>query len=127
MRKILIGLAASSAMVAAMFGSAGAAVVPNVGPKADVAAVTATAVRDWHNHNEFHMNGVHVVGDYALFQWYGGESAGDGVYKRVSGEVWKKIVVGGGEIGEVNLTQYISSKSIAHQLCSKWPAHYSPC
>src|SRR5450755_723142 len=131
MRILWIALAASSAMVAAMNGSAAAAVIPNVGSKADVAAVVAAQNKYWHStrvlNDPFRIDGVHVVGDDALFQWYGEESAGFGVYKRVSGEVWKKIVIAGGAIGEDELAKYIASKSIAHQLCSGWPAHYSPC
>jgi hypothetical protein len=67
-------------------------------------AVLAAQNKYWNTgrvlKDPFRIDGVHVVGDYALFQWYGGEA---------------------------DLVRYIGSKSIAHQLCSGWPAHYAPC
>jgi hypothetical protein len=126
MWNLLIGLAASSALVAAIIGPAAAAVIPNVGPKADVAAVTATAVKDWHA-RDFRTDGVHVVGDYALLRWLGGYASGPAVYKRSSGELWKRISFGGGMMYGPDLVRLVQSKSIARQLCSGWPKLYTPC
>lgn len=122
----LIAVAASSMLIAVMIGPAAAAVIPNVGSKADVAAVTAAAMKDWHAH-DFRTDGVHVVGDYALLRWLGGYASGPAVYKRSSGEHWKRISFGGGMMDKPDLIRLVQSNSIAQQLCSGWPKSYSPC
>jgi hypothetical protein len=103
---------------------------PNVGPKADVAAVIAAQSKHRTGDKfmrDMRIDGVHVVGNYALFQWFGDESAGFGVYKRTSGEVWKQLESTGGAESENELARLVQSKSLAHELCSGWPKSYSPC
>jgi hypothetical protein len=50
----------------------------SVGPKADVAAVHAETIQQGSKRN-LHSVEVHVVGDYALVQWYQLESGGTAV------------------------------------------------
>lgn len=122
MRKILVGLAALLGLTAMTAGLALAAwVLPDVGPKADVAAVRAA-------HPTCHVAGVHVVGDYALLQWYClPEGTGPAAYKRISGERWKLLLDGGGATSLGGLVNGGVPASIARQLCSGWPKGYSPC
>ncbi len=123
-------LATSTALTTLLTGLAFAA---NVGPKADIAGVSAAVVQsDSHKH----VDEVHVVGDYALLKWYWiPEGHGFQVYKRVSGEKWKLIAKGGGE-GDLDSpahnakTQMLASgvpASIANQLCIGWPTGNTPC
>ncbi len=101
----------------------GLALAADVGPKADVAAVKATALQ---KNPGSHFLGVHVVGDYALTDWYQGEASGYGAYKRVSGETWKQVDWGGGAITVDLLAKDGIPASTAHQLCSGW-GDSSPC
>lgn len=124
MRRFLVALVAFTAM---MTGVVLAAVVPDVGPKADVAAVRAVQ----HQRDpQSVIIAVHVVGDYALLNWVSGEASGPGVFKRISSERWKRI---GGDGGAITLNQMVQLGvpfSVASQLCSGWRVkqlNYSPC
>jgi hypothetical protein len=117
MKKFLIGLAALCAATTGMVFAA------DVGSSADVAAVRAAAHQK--NPND-HVSGVHVVGDYALTDWYGGEASGYAAYKRISGEQWKQIDWGGGATDVQDLGQHGVPASIAQKLCAGWGSS-SPC
>jgi hypothetical protein len=117
MKKFLRALAAMCAVSTAVVLAA------DVGSSADVAAVRAAA----HQKNPSdHTFGVHVVGDYALTDWYGGEASGYAAFKRISGEHWKQIDWGGGATDPQLLAQKGIPVSIARQLCSGW-GDSSPC
>jgi hypothetical protein len=111
MRKFLVGLAALTAVTTGLVFAA------DVGPKADVAAVRA-AVRQLSP--KYTISGVHVVGDYAVLHWYTEHAAGPAVFKRISGERWKKIMGGGGAITVSAIVHLGVPASAARQLCSGW-------
>ena len=117
MKKFVTGLVALSAL------ATGLALAADVGPKADVAAVRAYSNQKNPGQG---LLGVHVVGNYALTDWYKGEASGYGVYKRVSGETWKQLDWGGGAITVDLLAKDGMPTSTAHQLCSGW-GDSSPC
>jgi hypothetical protein len=73
-----------------------------------------------------HVAGAHVVGNYALLDWYDQHSSGYGTYKRVSGERWKQIDWGGGATNVSLLVQHGVPAAVARQLCSGWGSA-SPC
>ena len=117
MKKFLIGLAALCA------ATTGVVLAADVGSSADVAAVRAVA----HQKNPSdHTFGVHVVGDYALSDWYSGDASGYAAFKRISGEHWKQIDWGGGATDVQDLVQHGVPASIAHKLCTGW-GDSSPC
>jgi hypothetical protein len=96
-----------------------------VGSKTDIAAVQAAIHRDQaalDNNFQPQIEGVHVAGNYALIQWWGGEAAGTALYQRTSGEKWKRMYWSGGATSAGSLPA-----SVAKQLCSGWPKGYSPC
>jgi hypothetical protein len=97
---------------------------PYAGPKADIAALTATVARTPGSH----ISGAHVVGDYALVQWYGAHAGQPEIYKRVSAEQWKMIMTGGG--GPMFLSNMLKGgipKPVALELCSGWPKSFGIC
>jgi hypothetical protein len=122
MQKFLAGFVAATAAFAcsALISSAA-----DVGPKADVAAVRAA------EHQKFpkdSIGDVHVVGNYALLQWYGNpEGSGPRAFKRVSGEKWTNIYADGGVTGVSILVQHGIPSATAKKLCSGWPADRTPC
>jgi hypothetical protein len=122
MRKFLAGLVALGSVFACSLLPLSAA---DVGPKADVAAVKAA------EHQKFpgdSVGDVHVVGNYALLQWYGNpEGSGPRAFKRVSGETWKNILSDGGVVGVSNLVQSGIPKATAQKLCSGWPKDRTLC
>ena len=65
MKNVLWGIVALAAL------ATGLALAADVGPKADVAAVRAASAQ---KNPQAHLLGVHVVGDYALTDWYQGEA-----------------------------------------------------
>ena len=110
MRKLLVALAASTAVTTGLVFAA------DVGPKADVAAVRAAEHQQAPNNT---MDAVRVVGDYAVLHWYTKHAGGSAVFKRISHERWKMIMGGGGAIREGDLIQHGVPTSIARQLCSR--------
>jgi hypothetical protein len=120
-RKFLAGLAASGALVAGL--ALAADVGPDVGPKADVAAVRTTQKHKM----PATIYAIHVSGNYALLSWYDEHSSGTEVYKRVTGEQWKTIAGGGGAMPQSLLIQSGVPASVAKQLCSGWPQGQTPC
>jgi hypothetical protein len=117
MIKLIAGLAVFAAVLT------GVARAANVGPPADVAAVRAAV------HQKFpttHILGLHVVGDYALIDWYEGEASGYGAFKRVAGKHWKELDWGGGADDVNGLVKSGIPASIARKLCSGW-GDTSPC
>jgi hypothetical protein len=56
---------------------------PFAGPKADIAALTATVARTPGSH----ISGAHVVDDYALVQWSGAHAGQPGIPKPVALEL----------------------------------------
>jgi hypothetical protein len=122
MRNVLAGsLAAGVAMVCSLLAASAA----DVGPKADVAAVKAA------EHQKFtkdSIGDVHVVGDYALLQWYGNpEGSGPRAFKRASGGKWTNVYADGGVTGVSILVQHGIPAATAKKLCSGWPADRTPC
>lgn len=117
MKKFFAALVASCAMMTATVLAA------DVGPRADVAAVRAVSLQKNPGN---HVAGVHVVGNYALIDWYGGEASGYAAYKRVSGERWQQIDWGGGATDPTLESQHGVPISIARQLCAGWGSS-SPC
>jgi hypothetical protein len=127
MRRFFIRIAALGIMAIGFVFTTGAGSW-FVGPTADIAGVKAAENRDWGvNKNRFQIFGVHVVGDYALLNWGDQDANGNGVYKRVSGELWKRVMWGGGAVTESLIVQHGASAAVAHQLCSGWPKGISPC
>ena len=117
MNKVLIGLAAACVL------TTGVALAADVGSPADVSAVRAAA----HQKNPSdHTFGVHVVGDYALTDWYSGDASGYAAFKRISGEHWKQIDWDGGATNPQLLSQHGIPIAIAQKLCSGW-GDSSPC
>jgi hypothetical protein len=117
-RKFLLGLVALSVVTTGLVFAA------DVGPKADVAAVRAAQLQKIKGGQ---TGDVHVVGNYALVQWYWGEASGAAAFKRSSGERWSRILAGGGASPVVVLVAAGIPASIARQLCSGWPQGHSPC
>lgn len=122
MHKVVAG---SLTVVVAVLCSVIASSAADVGPKADVVAVRAA------EHQKFPKDGVgdvHVVGNYALLQWYGSpEGSGPRAFKRVSGEKWTNIYADGGVTGVSILVQHGIPAATAKKLCSGWPADRTPC
>jgi len=118
MKRSLLALLVLSMTATAAFAAS------DIGPKADVAAVRATAMRSAPGTT---VLGVHVVGNYAFINWAQGEGSGGAAYKRVSGETWKRIVFEGGVTGLSNLTQAGIPAATARKLCSGWPKDLTPC
>jgi hypothetical protein len=119
-KKFLTGLFALSAF------SIGWAVAdsdfgPDVGPKADVAAVRAAVI-----HRSQKPLGVHVSGDYALLEFNDGETDGVSAYKRISGEHWKPIA-DSNLLSVPILVQSGVPRAVAQRLCSGWPTAYALC
>jgi len=94
------------------------------GPKADIAGVTAAA----HTVDpKAQVGGAHVAGDYALLQLYFPPYAsGVAIFKRTSGEQWKKLTWGGGALGG-SPTSFGVPVLISTELCSGWPPGRSAC
>lgn len=110
---LVIGIALMSAAVLAA----------DVGPRADIAGVRAAS----HTiDSKRQVNGVHVVGDYALTGWYEGESAGYAAFKRIAGERWRQIDFGGGVELQSLLVQKGVPPAVARKLCSGW-GNSRPC
>jgi hypothetical protein len=124
MRKLLLGLPALIAATA-LTGVVVAAAVSDwfVGSTADVAGVKA-AVQQTPGR---HASGAHVIGDFALVQWYDAHVSAPAVYKRISGERWKEILPGGGVMLISDMVKAGVPASVAKQLCSGWPKENSPC
>jgi hypothetical protein len=124
MRKLLLGLAVLTTIIA-LASAVVAADVGNwfVGPMADVAGVKA-AVQQAPGR---HASGAHVIGDFALVQWYDAHVSAPAVYKRISGERWKQILPGGGVMLISDMVKAGVPSSVAKQLCSGWPKENSPC
>jgi hypothetical protein len=119
-KKILIGLVAISALSIG-WAVADSAFGPDVGPKADVAAVRAAVVRRSQK-----PLGVHVSGDYALLEFSDGENDGVSAYKRVSGERWKPIA----DSNLLSVSILVDDgvpRAVARRLCSGWPTAYALC
>jgi hypothetical protein len=112
---ILLGaLSVQLALAAAVRG-------PNVGSKADVAAlraaVTAKAQR---------LQTVHVIGNYALLEWSDPNEDGVSVYKRTSGERWT-FVTDSNLFSVPLLIQAGVPATVARGLCAGWPRAYAAC
>jgi hypothetical protein len=124
MRKLLLGLAVliTAIVLTSVIVAAG---VGNwfVGPTADVAGVKA-AVQQAPGR---HASGAHVIGDFALVQWYDAHVSAPAVYKRISGERWKEILPGGGVMLISDMVKAGVPTLVAKQLCSGWPKENSPC
>jgi hypothetical protein len=111
-------------LLAFAFALTSAAVLAaDAGPPADVAGVRAASHRI---DPKRHVSGVHVVGNYALTDWYEGEASGYAAFKRASGERWRQIDFGGGVELQSLLVQKGVPASIARKLCSGWGSS-SPC
>ncbi len=117
MKNFCIGLIAAAAMMT------GLVLAADVGSSADVAGVRAAAHQKYPSN---HTSGVHVLGNYALIDWYGGEASGYAAFKRVSGEQWKVIDFGGGATDVSDLVQHGVPSSVASRLCTGWGSS-SPC
>lgn len=121
MRRILSVMVLTSTVLASTF----AALAADVGPKADVAAVRAAHHQKYPGDS---LGGVHVVGDYALLQWYGNpEGSGPRAFKRVSGETWKSIYADGGVTSVSILVQHGIPAATARRLCAGWPKSQTLC
>lgn len=107
------------------FGAAavGFSLASDAGSHADVAAVRAAAHR---KNPTLQTNAVHVVGNYALIQWFGGEAAGFALFKRSSGERWQQTYFSGGATNVSDLSQHGVPAATARKLCSGWGAS-TPC
>ena len=115
----------SFGVVVLVLATAGLAGASSVGPKADIAAVSATVAK---LHSGDTATEVHVVGNYALVNWLARpEGSGFASYKRVSGEKWKELQFSGGAAGGPSGLTGIPA-AIAKQLCGgkgSWSS--SPC
>jgi hypothetical protein len=116
-RKFIIGFVALAAL------TTGLAFAADVGPKADVAAVRGASTQQFPSR---HVDAVHVVGDYALLDWYDQESGGYALYKRTSGERWKQIDFSGGVTNVSLMAQHGVPTSIGQKLCVGW-GDAKPC
>jgi hypothetical protein len=121
MRKFLLALAGLTAMTSG-FVLAASVFGPDIGPKADTAAVRA-AVKQ----HSLQPLGVHVSGDYALLEWTDSHDDGIAIYKRVSGERWKLLDSDGGVYQISDLVHYGVPVATAHKICSGWPKGYTLC
>jgi len=116
-RKFVTGLVVLTVL------TTGSAFAADVGPKADVAAVRAASNQKFPSR---HVDAVHVVGDYALLDWYDQESGGYALYKRTSGERWNQIDFSGGVTNVSLMAQHGVPTSIGHKLCLGWGSA-KPC
>jgi hypothetical protein len=119
MKKFLVGFAGLTAMLT------GLVLAADVGPKADIDGVRTAFAAKWHGGAK--ILGMHVVGDYALVNWYTDHASGPDAYKRIKDEKWTRISTGGGATNPDLLTQSGIPASIAKQLCSGWPNGTTPC
>jgi hypothetical protein len=124
MRKFLVGLAALTAMTTGVVFAG----VYFAGSKTDIAAVQAAEHR---LSPSAHIEGVHVVGNYALLLvWWGSSFNNGGIntqtnsaFKRISGERWTMIFAKSGGFGPAGCTALVQHgvpASVAHQLCTGW-------
>ena len=102
-------------------GLAAASLAPDVGPKADVAAVKRVEAAAGNK-----VIAVHVSGNYALVNWYDAHGSGPAVLKRVGGK-WKVIYTDGGVTFPSILIQHGIPAATARQLCAGWPRSYTVC
>jgi hypothetical protein len=100
-----------------------AVLAADVGPAADVAGVRAASHRIDPKRQ---VAGVHVVGNYALTDWYEGEASGYAAFRRNSDEHWRQIDFGGGVELQSLLVQKGVPAAVARKLCSGWGSA-SPC
>jgi hypothetical protein len=100
----------------------GLAFAADVGPQADVAAVRGASNQQFPGR---HVDAVHVVGDYALLDWYDEHSGGYALYKR-TGERWKQIDFSGGVTTVSLMAQHGVPTSIGQKLCTGW-GDAKPC
>jgi hypothetical protein len=81
-----------------------------VGSKGDIAALRQAL----HGRQ---VDGVHVVGNYALAQWFTPQTDGTAVYQRTSGEHWSQLRLGAaGPLSMSDLLNLVPA-SDARQLC----------
>lgn len=124
MKKFLV----RSVMLTAMTTGVALAGVYFAGPRADIMAVQAAEHRISPS---AHIEGVHVVGDYALLLvWWGSNFNNGGsatetnsAFKRTSGGRWMMIFPTSGHIGPgvcTTLVRHGVPPSIAQQLCTGW-------
>jgi hypothetical protein len=90
-----------------------------VGSKSDIGALITLEHKLYPNKE---VEGIHVVGDYALMRWIvPREASGVGLFKRASGGEWGKITQGGGAMAKSDLVGAGVPAPIASQLLAGWP------
>jgi len=94
---------------------------PNIGPKADVAALRAAVSAKAQR-----LQTVHVVGNYALLEWSDPNEDGVSVYKRISGERWT-FVTDSNLFSVPLLVQAGVPETVARGLCAGWPRAFAAC
>jgi hypothetical protein len=116
---VLLIVVAGVAMMTRISSAATNAGELYVGSKSDIAAITALEHKLYPNKV---VDGIHVVGDYALMHWsIPGFASGMALYKRTSGIQWKPVTQGGGAMSASDLVGAGVPASIAHQLLAGWP------
>jgi hypothetical protein len=123
MKRFLLAFAASAAVLS------GLALAADSGSKADIAAVRSAQLKLAPNEQ---IAQVHVVGNYAMLHTFTKYETFNPVYKRISGESWKRIMLGAEtSVSVSSMVQAGVPSSVARSLCSDWATpqlpHNTPC